>query len=113
MNAEIKTALSSFGDPVEAGEVVFPPGEAPSRYYSFNYSILGADFSDDAPNYQRYLVQVHFFCPRTFDSVQRIAQTQRALFSAGFTWPDVIFASDEDGQHIVFECEGVEVVDTG
>lgn len=105
MNKKLKDALDTLGDPVEMGEVI-----GGDQYYSFNYTILGADYSDDAPNHQRYLIQVHFYCPRTFDTVQRIRDTQNALFSAGFTWPDVITGSDEDGQHIIFECEGVEGV---
>jgi len=102
-------ALGGFGDPVMYGEYIAPAGTPkPSRYYTFNYSKSGVNFGDDAPGHERYLIQVHLFCPGGFDSVQRTVQTQQRLFTAGLTWPDVTNASDADGQHIVFECETVE-----
>jgi hypothetical protein len=33
------------------------------------------------------------------------------LENAGFTYPEQVDASDEEGQHIVFEFEGVEYID--
>lgn len=77
----------------------------------FNYDTLGADFADDAPGHERYLVQVHLYAPRTFDASERVRRTKRALADAGFTWPDTVNASDADGQHIVFECEYAEGID--
>lgn len=104
VNAIIKSTLDPFGDEVQAGEYI---GKA-DRYYTFNYSIIGGDFGDDAPGHERYIVQVHFICPRTFNSVAQIQQTKQRLYAAGFTWPNVTNASDADGQHIVFECETAE-----
>jgi len=110
MNAIIMAALESFGDPVVFGE--YAPGNADAeRYYTFGYSTIPADHSDDSPGHERYLVQICLNCPRSFNSLQRVAETKKALFSAGFTWPSVVNASDEEGQRIVFECEGVSASD--
>jgi len=106
VNEIIITALEDFGDPVRFGEYIAPDKKPkPDRYYTFNYSKRGVDYGDDIPGHEMYFIQVHFFCSRTFDSSRRISQTQKKLFATGFSWPAVINASDEDGQHIVFECE--------
>lgn len=106
VNKKIRDALSPFGYPVSWGEHI---GSEP-QYYSFNYSTFGIDFADDAPNHERYLVQVHFYCPRTFDPEQLSEDTKHALFAAGFTWAEMTDASVEDGRHLVFECEIAEGV---
>ena len=105
VNERIIAALGGFGDPAAYGAYITAGAQKADQYYVFNYSTLGTDYADDTPGHERYLIQVHFFCPRVFDSVLRVAQTKQKLFAAGFTWPSVINASDEDGQHIVFECE--------
>ena len=107
VDARIKAALDVFKDPVE--NAVYQ-GKA-ERYYTFNYATLGTDHADDAPQHERYLVQVHFFAPLNFNHTKRVRDTKRALFDAGFTFPDTTSASDEDGRHIVFECEIAEGVD--
>lgn len=107
INQRIMDALSDFGYPVSP--TVYE-GEA-EQYFVFNYSTMGADFGDDAPQQEKYLVQVHFFCSPSFNSVGRAKQIKRKLFAAGFTWPEMTNASDRDGQHLVFECEAAEGVD--
>jgi len=114
VNETIMTALESFGDPVQYGEYIPPNGKAyPDKYYTFNYSIIGADYGDDSPVHERYLVQVHLYCLRTYDSLERVKRTQHRLVEAGFTRPSVMLSFDEDGQHIVFECEIAAGVDDG
>jgi hypothetical protein len=110
--AVIVDALSPLGDPVRFGE--FAPdsgGATPERYYTLNYTTLGDDFADDEPQQERALVQVHFFCPLTYDHVNRVRETKRALTAAGLSYPEVIADADEDGQHIIFETEWVGGVD--
>jgi len=112
VNEKIKNALEVFGDPVMHGEFAPKTNEPPPKqYYTFEYSTLGAAYADNAPSQERYLIMVHFYCPRTFNSVTRIKQTKVKLFGSGLTWPSMVSASDEDGQHIVFECETSEEVD--
>lgn len=101
VDARIKAALEPFGDPVE--NVVYQSTE--KQYYTFNYSTLGADYGDDAPGHERYLIQVHYFAPLNVNITQRVKETKRALAAAGFTYPETVNATDEDGRHIVFECE--------
>lgn len=80
-------------------------------YCVFNYFTLGDDYGDDNPGHERYLVQIHLFFPLPTNSLSTIKQTKRALADAGFTWPSTTDASDEDGQHIVLECEYAKEVD--
>lgn len=108
VDAVIKSALSAFGDPV-ANAVYHGDAE---RYYVFNYSTIGSDFADDGPAHERYLVNVHLFAPLCENVTQRIKRTKKALSDAGFTWPEMVNASDDEGRHIVFECEIAEGDDT-
>ena len=91
-----------------------------ATYFTFNYTARGALFSDDAPGYDVYFVQVHLFCPLGLDSVELRKNARLALYEAGFTWPDVVNAADgsmekndADKQHFVFECEIEEGVQHG
>lgn len=106
LNGRIRKALGDFGDPVVPGLYT---GEA-ERYYTFNYDLVPMRFADNRPIAWKALVQVHFFCPLSYDSVQRKAHTVLALGEAGFGWPEVVDASDKDAQHYVFECDCTEGV---
>lgn len=107
VEARLKQTLEVFGDPVENGVYL---GKA-NRYYVFNVSTLGADFADDAPQHERYLIQVHLFAPLTFNFVKRRVATKKALTAAGFLWPECTDASDSNGRHLVFETEYAEGCD--
>lgn len=75
------------------------------EYATWNYSELPEVFADGAPHAARYLIQVHYFLP-TGKSPSSLKQDLRlALFYAGCTWPNITNASDNEGQHYVFECE--------
>lgn len=106
IEALLKKTLEQFGDPVENGVY---QGKA-DRYYTFNVSTLGDNYADDAPQHERYLIQVHLFAPLTFNFITRRRQTKQALFGAGFGWPGCTDASDPNGRHLVFECEYAEGV---
>lgn len=73
--------------------------------FAFNYWTSGDAYGDDAPQQEIYHVQVHLFCPSSFDSVVLRKQTKALLFAADFTFPQMTDSSDKDGQHWVFECE--------
>lgn len=88
---------------------VYPGTE--KTYITVNYSTAGDDFADDAPGIEVLAIQAHYFCPRHVNAVQARKQIKRRLFRAGCTWPREINASDEHGQHYVFECEYAEGVD--
>lgn len=102
--ARVKAALAPFGDPVEKS--LF--SAAGRRYYAFTCSSFGDDFGNGAPGHERWLVSVHFFAPLGGNWNGRVRATKEALFAAGFTWPEFTDATDQDGQHFVFECETAE-----
>lgn len=108
VEARIKSALDGFGDPVEKSMLDAAARWAPARYYTFSCRTSGAAFGDNAPSCERVLVSVHLFAPLNMNCIQRVKETKRALSAAGCTWPEVVDATDQDGQHYVFECETVD-----
>jgi hypothetical protein len=85
------------------------PGTTP--YFVFNFDTIPDDFGNNKPKHERALVQVHLFCPHEFDSVTLRKNVKKNLSKAGFTWPVTTNASDENGQHYVFECQIAEGTD--
>ena len=109
---KIIAALAPFGDPVEKSLLYAAAQDLPPRYYTFSCSSFGADFGDDEPGHERWLVTVHYFAPLYNEDVPgRVKKAKRALYRAGFTWPSTVDASDQEGQHIVFECALSEISD--
>lgn len=108
VEARIKAALDVFGDPVEKSVLYASSEERPARYYTFSCESMGADFGDDEPGCERWMVTVHLFAPLAENCILRTKETKEALSVAGFTWPRCIDATDENGQHLVFECETVD-----
>lgn len=90
-----------------------------SRYFVFNYTTFPDIFADDAPHYEKYLIQVHYFCPLSDSTVSIRNRIKRALFEADFTWPEETTVrkqsqtGDSGGQHYCFECETVERIFDG
>lgn len=111
VEARVKAALDVFGDPVEKSVLDSGARQRPARYYTFSCNSFGADFGNDAPGCERCLVSIHLFAAQGENCIRRVKETKRALFMAGFTWPQVVDASDQDGQHYVFECETVHKVE--
>lgn len=76
------------------------------EYCTFNYSELPEDFGDNLPHAVRYLVQVHWFLPLKVRPHPKKRELRRALMGVeGFTAPEIIDASDGEGQHYVYEFE--------
>ena len=103
----IRTALEEFGyacyHDVYTGE--------DETYFVFNYNVVPDAYSDDSPFYNRYLCQVHLFCPITLNTTSLAKRIKLALEDAGFTYPEQEDASDVDSQHLVFEFEAVEFIE--
>lgn len=97
----IRDALLTFGDPVQKG-IYLGTGE---KWFTFGYTTVPEVYGDDRPDAVRHLIDVHFFAPWTYDTAKRIPKVCLALESAGFTYPVVTSAGDQEGQHIVFDCE--------
>lgn len=108
----IRDALLQFGDPVQKEPFAPEADDAkPDRYYTMRISTAGADNADNAPQHERCYVLVHFVCPLSWDAMDRVEQTKRALFAAGTTWPSCEDGSDDDAQGFIFECELAQGVD--
>jgi hypothetical protein len=84
------------------------------KYFVFNYTTIPDDFSDDAPEHERYLIQVHLFAPPFEKNINPMVKSIKiALYNAGFMFPEVLDESDSNGRHIVFETEDAEGIDYG
>lgn len=88
-------------------------GEA-AEYCTYNYDELSAGFGDNRAHAMRALVQVHYLSPLRANT----AATRRRLWAAladvdAFTAPDITNASDQTGQHYVFEFEALGGVADG
>lgn len=81
-----------------------------SEYSTFNYDEIPELFGDDTAEAVRYLIQIHYFLPYGINCLSKRKRLKNALADAGFTFPKVYNASDEKGQHYVFECEWAEGV---
>lgn len=74
------------------------------EYCTYNYNEIPTAFGDGQPHAVLYLVQVHWFLPLK----RRPQPKKKALFRAlggihPATWPEVTNASDDLGQHYVYE----------
>lgn len=106
INDQIRSALEPIGWPIVADNM--SPGF--SKFFVFNYTSLPDNFGDNEPQHERYLVQIHLFAPHKENTVRVRKQCKQCIFEAGFTFPSMVDASDETGQHWVFEFEvAVEV----
>ena len=77
-------------------------------FATWNFNELGRLFAEGKPNAVQYLAQVHVYLPKKYPWAEIKRQMQQELFKLGGTWPDIIDASDRDGEHLVFEFDAVE-----
>ena len=101
VDAALQGALRPLGLPVYqhryTGEEI--------RYITTKHSTIQAVFGEGTPEAAVHMVQVHLFLPAEENPTELKLRVSRALGEADFTWPSETDASDEDGQHYVFECE--------
>ena len=82
---------------------------AAKEYCTFNYNEIPAGFGDNVPHAVRYVVQVHWFLPLKRRPHPKKKLLRRALTAVrGFSAPEIVNASDEMGQHYVYEFEAVD-----
>lgn len=101
VNEQIKAAV----EPIVA--VCVPDaydGEA-EEYCTFSYDEHPEAFGDDAPDLIRYAASLHYYCPKGHNSIATRRALRMAIIAADFTAPTVENASDNDGQHYVFEFD--------
>lgn len=108
INSRITTALDGLTNSPAAADT-YKGNDA--EYLVFNYTTIPDDFGDDDAGHYRVLVQVHLYAPHEKNTVKLRREISRRLVSAGFTRPVITPASDERGQHYVFECEDAEAVE--
>ena len=108
INSRITTALDGLAPSPAAADT--KKGNA-AEYIVFNYSMIPADFGDDDAGHYLAIVQVHLYAPHEKNTVKLRGEISRRLVAAGFTRPAITPASDERGQHYVFECEDAETVE--
>lgn len=80
------------------------------EYCTYNYNELPSAFGDGRPHATRYLVQVHWFLPLKRRPQPKKRQLGRALgtMQRCITWPVIENATDELGQHYVYEFQAVD-----
>lgn len=79
------------------------------EYCTYNYNEIPGAFGDNRPHVTRYLVQVHWFLPLKRRPQPKKRKLSRALASIPLTtWPVVENATDELGQHYVYEFQAVD-----
>lgn len=100
INSTLKAAL----DPIAPAQADTYEGRA-GTYITFGYSSIPADYGDDEPEHEIFLVSVHLFAPTGENTISKRRAIKKALAAAGMTWPSYTNASDKEGQHHVFECE--------
>lgn len=104
----INSLLKSALEPIAPTEADTYEGKL-GTYIVFDYQSIPDDWGDDEPGCERFLIAVHLFAPTGVDTMRTRRAINRALVAAGTTWPSMVNASDKDGQHLVFECEFVQM----
>ena len=109
ISERILSALSSIVSEIEPDIYTGTARE----YITFNFSEIPDLHAESRPGVIRYLIQIHWYLPwkKSGESVNPHAkkkQMKNAIAGAGFTYPTTTNASDGDGQHYVFECEGFD-----
>lgn len=79
------------------------------EYCTFNLNEIPAGFGDNTAHAVRYLCQVHWFLPLRRNPRPKKKRLRQALAAVkGFTTPEIVNATDEIGQHYVYEFQAVD-----
>lgn len=81
---------------------------AAKEYCTFNYNERGVGYGDGRPEAIRYFVQLHYYLPLGKSAMRAKRELCRAILDAGFSWPEVVNASDDKDQHYAIEFEGLD-----
>jgi len=104
VNSLIINTISPLGYPVVPSKYT---GTNPT-YIVFNY-VDDRDevFADNEPIIDIAYMQIHLFCPVTFNFHTLKKQIRSKLFKAGFSYPQIttLYEDETSKNHIVFECE--------
>lgn len=61
--------------------------ERPLRRILFNYNTIPNIFGDNAPVFEKYLIQVHYFCPKGENSIEARQKIKKGIFNLVNEWP--------------------------
>ena len=103
INEQIKAAVKPI---VPVCVPDFYTGEE-TEYCTFDYTEIPEEFGDDMPELIRYAIQLHYFCPLDYNSIETRQKLRRAILAADFTAPEITPAGEENSQHFVFEFEAL------
>ena len=101
LDEELRTALTSI---VPVCLPVDYDGEEP-EYIAYTYDERGGAFGDDVPDVLVMELTLHWYLPSGANPNARKRRLRQALLDLGFTCPRIVNASDNEGQHFVFECQ--------
>ena len=111
VNKKIITALSSIANAYPGTYDSTGDSNPDVKYFVFNFNTIPADYKDNKPKVERYLLQIKYICPLGYNSLVDRKNVKKALNNAGFGWPPEIDLSDETSQIYLFECEDIEGID--
>ena len=105
-SSKIVSALTSIVATDRVCDSVYNGTLTPYVVYNISDS-RGEVFSDDKPKIDATAMQIHYFCKVTDKYLPDKARIRKALFDAGFTYPQITTIYEEVTKmlHIVFECE--------
>ena len=101
---KIINALKGIGLPV----VPEPYTGDALEYLTFSYDLFGSLFAEGKPGTILYDISLHHYAPFNSNPGATRIKICTALSAAGFAWPSITNASDNEGQHWVFEFSGKE-----
>lgn len=77
------------------------------EYVTWNSWSVPVVWAEGLPAAARHPTMVHYYLPAGVNPNSMLVRISLALSQAGFTWPSIADASDDEGQHYVLECERV------
>lgn len=80
----------------------------PEEFCSYSFDRLPTLFSSGRPGKLRKSFLLNYCCPINVNPAEKIIALANAIVDAGFTYPTVTDASDEDYGNYAFEFEGIE-----
>lgn len=94
------------------GLICVPDTHVPGAdtYYTFSYNVVPEAWGNNSPDAEICDVSVHLWGPVDKNLLALRERTRRLLRGAGLTSPFEIDASDEDGQHFLYECQVLQPV---
>lgn len=82
-------------------------------YFIFDIDTEPSHYADDVPLCEDEYITIHLFCENSFDPVALVEDAKRALFKAGFSYPEKTaltssntgYGEVSDMRHILLGCE--------